>query len=106
MSTAQPERWRPPSCTLDAHGLRTQRERYRHAAIGAVLLERSPRRLSVELSAALDSIELEELIVTERGCCPFFEIDWNEPLRRLCFSVCDPRHEPALDAVAQALSLQ
>ena len=91
-----------PSCGLDADGLKTQRERYREAGEGATVLERSPRRLVVEVSPR-GANAVQKLVEVERECCPFFQIDWDSSLGRLSFGVSDAEHEPALDAIAYAL---
>jgi hypothetical protein len=44
-----------PSCALDETGLRLQSERYRQAGKGAVLVDRNPRRLIVELDHRVDA---------------------------------------------------
>jgi len=94
-----------PSCALDQSGLRRQLERYRRAGRGAVLVERSGRRLVVDLDEHVDASAVEEAIAVERECCPFFAIDWRAEPRRLTVSVSRPEHEPALDAIAYALDL-
>jgi hypothetical protein len=43
------------------------------------------------------------LIEVERGCCPFFEMVWDEASRRLAIEVPDSDHEPALEAIVSAL---
>jgi hypothetical protein len=92
------------SCELDADGLSAQRERYREAGEGAIVLERSSRRLVVEISAQGASA-VPELVEVERRCCPFFAIDWNPEPRRFSIGVSEPEHEPALAAIAFALGL-
>jgi hypothetical protein len=91
-----------PSCELDAGGLKAQRERYRAAGEGATVLERTARRLVVEVSPQAVSA-VSNLVEVERECCPFFQIDWDSSLGRLSFGVSDAEHEPALDAIAYAL---
>jgi hypothetical protein len=94
-----------PSCSLDEAGLRAQRRRYRRVGAGAVVVERTKRRLSVELDEGVESDQLEELIATERACCPFFAIDWSPEARTLTVAVSRREDEPALEAVALALGL-
>jgi hypothetical protein len=93
-----------PSCDLDADGLSAQRERYREAGEGAVVLERSPRRLVVEVSGRGASA-VPELVDVERRCCPFFAIDWDPERRRFSIGVSETEQEPALDAIASALGV-
>ena len=93
-----------PSCGLDEAGLRSQLERYRRVGEGARLVERSPRRLVVELGELVDETLIREAVDIERACCPFLEIDWPQR-RRLMISVSRSADEPALDVIASALGL-
>jgi hypothetical protein len=95
-----------PSCALDESELRSQLERYRRTGRDARLSERTPRRLVADLDESVDTVLVSETITIERGCCPFFLIDWESSRRRLSVSVSQATHEPALDAIAAALSLQ
>ena len=94
-----------PSCSLDEDGARRQLERYRRAGAGARVIERTNRRLAVELDGAIDPALIEQAIATERECCPFFELNWDPTSRRLAISVAAPEHEPALLAIAYALDV-
>jgi hypothetical protein len=93
------------SCALDGTGLGVQRERYRRSGLGAHLLERTSRRLSVDLADGVDLALVDEALAIERDCCPFFELDWQPASRRLTVSVAAAEHEPALEAIASALGL-
>jgi hypothetical protein len=94
-----------PSCALDETGLRLQVERYRHAGKGASVVDRTSRRLVVELDQRVDASLVDATIAVERECCPFFTLDWQSVTRRLTVSVAADGHEPALDAIAFALGL-
>lgn len=94
-----------PSCALDESGLRLQLERYRRAGRNARLVERTPRRLVADLDESVDPELVAEAIAVERGCCPFFCLDWEPSPRRLTVSVSEAEHEPSLDAIAFALGL-
>jgi len=94
-----------PSCALDEAGLSLQLERYRRAGRGARPIEQTRRRLVVELDEHVDGKLVEEAIVIERECCPFFALDWEPARRRLTVAVSQVEHEPALDAIAFALGL-
>ena len=85
--------------------MRRQHERRRAAGQGASLIERTPRRLTVGLSRQADPQLVEELLATERECCPFFDLAWDSAHRRLTFAVSDADHEPALEAISFALDL-
>lgn len=95
-----------PSCALDEAGLRSQLERYRQASRNARLIERTPRRLVADLDQDVDVELVAEAVAVERECCPFFALTWEPDRRRLTVSVSDAVHEPAIDAIAFALSLQ
>jgi hypothetical protein len=96
----------PPRCALDEVSLRLQHERYRQAGEGARLVDRTAQRLVVDLDEHVDSKLVDELVATERECCPFFDLHWDADRRRLTVSVSHTEHEPALDAIAFALDLE
>jgi hypothetical protein len=93
-----------PSCALDEAGLCLQFERYRHAGRGASPVDRSSRRLVVELDQHVDASLVDATTAVERECCP---VAWTgkSVTRRLTVSVAEDRNEPALDAIAFALVL-
>jgi hypothetical protein len=93
------------SCALDEAGLRLQLQRYRTAGQGARLIERTSRRLVVELAAPVESQLVDELVAVERDCCPFFTLVWRPDRRRFSVSVSEAEHEPALDAIGFALAV-
>lgn len=95
----------PASCSLDQDGLGSQLERYRVAGNGAQVIERRSRRIVIRISAETPTAVIEELAAIERGCCPFFELDWDAGARRLAVAVSQDEHEPALAAIASALGL-
>ncbi|HXM86144.1 MAG TPA: hypothetical protein VN889_00785 [Solirubrobacteraceae bacterium] len=95
-----------PSCALDEAGLRSQLKRYRQAGRNARLIERTRRRLVVDLDQGVDSELVAHTVAVERDCCPFFALTWNPDRRRLTVAVADAAHEPALDAIAFALNIQ
>jgi hypothetical protein len=94
-----------PGCALDESGLRSQYERYRQAGAGARVVDRARQRLVVDLDEHVDPQLVDDLLAVERGCCPFFELRWEPPARRLTVSVSRAEHEPALDGIAFALGL-
>lgn len=93
-----------PSCSLDETGLSQQLERYREAGRGARVIERTCRRLVLELDRRTDPTLVEHVIATERECCPFFELSWDPDARRLTLCVSHADHEAALDTIASALT--
>jgi hypothetical protein len=95
-----------PSCALDEEGLRSQIERYRQAGQGASLIDKTRRRLVVDVDECVDNQLIDELIAIERECCPFFALVWESDRRRLTVSASRVEHEPALDAIAFALDLK
>jgi hypothetical protein len=90
-------------CALDEDGARRQLERYRQAGRGATLIAHTRRRLTVELDARVAPELVEELLATERACCPFFKLTWEPGRRRLGFAVRAAAHEPALEQISLAL---
>jgi len=95
-----------PSCALDEAGLSQQYERYRKVGVGARVLERHRRRLTVDLNEHVDPELVEELLTVERECCPFLELGWEPRAQRLTVGVSHTEYEPALDAIAFALGLE
>jgi len=93
-------------CCLGADELRAQAERYREVGRGAEAIEHGPRRVELLLDRSADPALVETLVAVERGCCPFFAIEFEPRERRLAISVEDAEHEDALAAVALALGLQ
>jgi hypothetical protein len=94
-----------PSCGLDEMGLRLQRARYGKAGAGARVVQRTRRRLVVDLDQKVELKLVDELLAVERECCPFLELGWRPDARRLSVTVSQKRHEPALDAIAFAFNL-
>ena len=94
------------ACSLGENGMRRQLERYRAAGLGASLIARTPRRLTVKLDPHADGQVIDELIATERECCPFFDLVWEPAQRHLTFAVSDVEHEPALEAISLALDIE
>ncbi len=92
-------------CALDADGLRSQRDRYRLIGAHAQPLERSPRHLVLGVDPGFDDRLIENAVTVERGCCPFFSIDWQPEARKLAISVACAEHEPALSAIIAAFEL-
>jgi hypothetical protein len=91
----------PLACRLDADGMRRQGDRYAALAPHAVASTREPQRLIVHFGAGVDADLLRAAVEEERECCPFFAIELSEGTA--VFAVADPAHDPALDAIADAL---
>src|SRR5437016_8632449 len=92
-----------PSCALDDAGRREQRTRYTRLAATVTRLDRTPEAVVVEFDDHLDRETLERALEVERGCCPFFVFEFDQPSRRLRMSVREAEQLPALDAMAVAL---
>jgi hypothetical protein len=90
---------------LDDVDLGLQIERYGMVGRGASPVEHTARRLSVKLDDRVDVRLLEELLATERECCPFLTLTWEADERRLTFAVSSAEQEAALDGVSLALGL-
>ena len=67
------------------------------------MLDRSARRLQLELREDVEVALVDELVAIERACCPYFTLAWQEEARLLTVSVSCVEDEPALAAIAAAL---
>ena len=76
---------------------------YARAGRGAEVIERERRRRVLRVGPDVPESLILRLIEVERGCCPFFEMVWDEGSRRLAIEVPDSDHEPALEAIVSAL---
>jgi hypothetical protein len=90
-------------CNLDLEGLRGQRNRYRELGSQATDVQREGDVLVVSFGQDLDRALLEETIVVERECCPFFSFDYSQAERTLTIGVSSREQRPALDALSYAL---
>jgi len=95
-----------PACRLDASGLGDQLERYRQIGGHVEAVEREPGRLVVRFAPDLRRDRLEAALEIERGCCPFFGIDYDSARRRLTVTVEQTAQDAMLDALAKSLSPQ
>ena len=92
-------------CSLDAAGMRAQRERYARVSGAVTGSQRAPSELTVAFDAArLDRGLLEEALAVERACCPFFVLRLDGATLRV--GVAEPHQEPALDAIAHLLGVE
>jgi hypothetical protein len=91
-----------PSCSLTEAGLEYQRSRY--ARLAPHVRDRAlvDNSFTVQFAEGFDRATLDDAVATERECCPFFEIRFDEDRRRLTVTVREPEHEPALEAIAAA----
>jgi hypothetical protein len=93
-----------PACALDEEGLQNQRERHAALAPTVARLEKTEEVLLIDFEEGFDRQTLDELLATERQCCPFFQFDFDEQQRRLRVTVKEAEQLPALEAVATALT--
>jgi ubiquinone/menaquinone biosynthesis C-methylase UbiE len=102
--------WKPTratngaACTLDAAERAAQLERYRALARHASDVEHEPGRVVVRFIDNPPTELLERTLEVERGCCPFFDIEYEPVGRRLVIALEDPNRDPDLDALAHALT--
>jgi hypothetical protein len=87
------------ACTLDAEGVREQGARYAEVARHVTDLRRTDRSLVAAVDAEADRELLDQLIATERACCPFFTITFDGAT--LTYAT---EHAAALDVIEQALT--
>jgi hypothetical protein len=93
-----------PSCTLDADGRESQTARYRTVARAMTGVRREHDAVLVDFSARLDPAVLDEIVATERECCPWLRFEFDRIARQLAVSVTDTAMLPALEAIADAFT--
>ena len=91
-------------CSLSVDELAAQLERYREIGRFAAAVEHEPGRVVVRFAGAPPSALIEQALEVERGCCPFYEIDYQPAIQRLAISVDHPDRYPGVDAIAHALT--
>jgi hypothetical protein len=92
------------ACSLSADELAAQLERYRAIGRLAAEVEHRPGRVVVRFADDPPSALIERTREVERGCCPFFEINYDPVTARLTISADHPDRHPGLDAIAHALT--
>jgi SAM-dependent methyltransferase len=100
----KPDRMIASSCSLDEADRAAQLERYRALARHAAEVEHEPGRVVVRFFDDPPTDLLERTLEVERGCCPFFDIEYEPVGRRLVIAVEDPARDRDLDAIAHALA--
>src|SRR5436305_14765835 len=91
-----------PGCSMAPEDRDPQAARIGTIARSVNRVERTPRQLRFHLEPGFDRRALDELIATERECCPFYELDVTDQV--FTVAVADDDHVPALDAFAALLS--
>jgi hypothetical protein len=92
------------ACALDEAGRAEQLERYRTLAAHTAEVEHEPRRVVVRFADDPPTSLLERTLEVERGCCPFFDVQYEPVSRRLVIAVEDPDRDRDLDAFADVLT--
>jgi hypothetical protein len=92
-----------PACSLDGEGMVAQAARYREIGESVLRAERSPRSLVITLSPSVDRSLVEETLRVERGCCEFFNLDFDPERRVITIAVPTEEMAPALEAISSAL---
>ena len=87
-----------PACSLGAAERAVQLERYRALGRHAAEVDHEPGRVVVRFFDDPPTRQLELALEVERGCCPFFDIQYEPAGRRLVIAVEDPDHDRDLDA--------
>jgi hypothetical protein len=91
-------------CALDERQLADQVQRYRTLAQHVTEIERSAGRLEVQLGPTAPLELIAQTIAVERGCCPFYELDYDAASCRLTITVSDTALGERLDPLAAALT--
>ncbi len=81
---------KPAACTLTEEGMRSQGERFARVRPAVRRVEHKPGALRVVFANDVDAPALRELVETERGCCSFLTIGYDETQRLLEISSGDP----------------
>ena len=88
----------PDGCTLSSQALSEQLGRAARLAPAVVDVARSPTRLRVAFAPGVDDALVDELISTERTCCSFLDLDYQD--RVLQIESSDPRGPEVMDRLA------
>ena len=96
----------PDDCSLDEAALGQQLDRYRAAGAGAQLIAAGPLTRVIRVNDDVPDALIDELIVVEERCCPFFELEYDRATRRFTIAVADPSRATALEPIAQALGVR
>jgi hypothetical protein len=91
-----------PGCSIAPEERDPQAARIGAVARSVASVEREPRLVRFRLDAGFDRRALDELIATERRCCPFYELDVTD--HTFTVAVKDEEHVPALDAFVELLT--
>lgn len=91
------------ACSLAAGELAAQLDRYRALGRYAAAVDYEPGRVVVRFADDPPTALIERTLEVERGCCPFFEIDYEPAAQRLVVRVDQPDRRPSLDSIAHAL---
>jgi hypothetical protein len=71
------------ACTLSRDGRARQRERFEIVRPAVAGVDRRPTALTVRFGAQVDEGVLAELVATERECCAFLDIAYDERVLRI-----------------------
>ena len=93
-----------PACTMGAAERAVQLERYRALGRHAAEVEHEPGRVVVRFLDDPPIDLLDRALEVERGCCPFFDIQYEPVDRRLVIAFEDSDRDRELDAIAHALT--
>ena len=92
----------PAGCTLSSDGLADQLARAARLG-GAVTREKGG--IGVAFGPELDQPLLEEFVRTERGCCSFLDVRFDETVRVLRITSSEPRGREVVEALAGAFGV-
>ena len=95
----------PAACSLTEDELQAQIQRYRTVGQSAHTKRRVGMSIELGLGPQVSNELIEELVATERRCCPFFRLDWRPDERELVVAVASVEHRPALEQIASALAI-
>ena len=89
-------------CTLSPAGLEAQLARAEALRSAIERFDRSTDGFRVRFGASVDADLVSQVVETERACCSFFDIEWDEARRVLSVGSSDREAVAALAAFFEA----
>jgi hypothetical protein len=96
----------PPGCALSEAELLEQRGRARRLGTSVDEVARSGDALVVTFSEDVDRDVLGDVVATERSCCSFLSIDYDERARRLSILASDAEGREVVTRLDEFFSTQ
>ena len=91
----------PDGCTLSPAGLADQAGRAARLLPSVATVTRSEDELRVSFGPGVDRELVDELVATERGCCSFLEVDYDDSARLLRIGANDAQGREVVGRMAE-----